>query len=265
MFQYNDLFENNTQSCFQAWRGKRKETTRSILINPKLDLKYNKQYSDQNGRIVAINFEVCRKKYVVINIYGPNQDDTQFICELIKVTEMMPDVENIIIGGDFNFVLNPEIDRKSSMNNHHQMQSMLTEFMEKTELCDIWRIRNPNTRRYTWFREFIQGKLSASRIDFYIISNHLCASVEETNIEVGYMSDHSLIEMKINISKTIRGPGVWKFNNQFLENEKFQNDIKNIILDVKTKYDSSEADILWRELKISCINYSKTYGENTIQ
>lgn len=51
----------------------------------------------------------------LLNIYGPNNDDPEFFK---KVLNLIPDVSstNLIIGGDFNLVLDTYLDRSSSQN-----------------------------------------------------------------------------------------------------------------------------------------------------
>ena len=57
----------------------------------------------------------------------------------------------IIIGGDWNFVLDKQLDTFGG-NPSLKMFSIseLTKIMKNFDLCDIYRLRNPETRRFTY-------------------------------------------------------------------------------------------------------------------
>uniref|UniRef100_A0A3Q3J0K3 Endonuclease/exonuclease/phosphatase domain-containing protein n=1 Tax=Monopterus albus TaxID=43700 RepID=A0A3Q3J0K3_MONAL len=63
------------------------------------------------------------------------------------------DSSNIIIAGDFNTVIDPEIDCSSISSNTRSWPSTKTikQYMEHYELGDGWRMINPSSREYTYF------------------------------------------------------------------------------------------------------------------
>ena len=220
----------------QQWGGKiymSHGTTNSrgamILINPKMDCEVELQFTDTEGRLLGISAVINGKTYLIINVYGPNEDKPTFFQDMIHMIGNCPDYDHLLIGGDFNFVLNPEMDRMDSMLNHTNCQELIAEYIKKENLCDIWRSRNPEIKQYTWCRQFIKGKLSASRIDFFLISEHLGSKVKTIDINVGFRTDHSLIELSIDLHENSRGPGVWKLNNLILNEDEYVELIKNCI------------------------------------
>ena len=61
------------------------------------------------------------------------------------------EVENIIIGGDFNIPLDPKIDQKgggSDLNKSMRYRTALSKFWA-LDLCDIWRLNNTNKHMFT--------------------------------------------------------------------------------------------------------------------
>ena len=63
------------------------------------------------------------------------------------------DLENkiIIIGGDFNLFLDSVLEGEGgSLVLKKYSVSKLIEFKEIYNLCDIWRIRNANVKRFTF-------------------------------------------------------------------------------------------------------------------
>ena len=68
----------------------------------------------------------------------------------------------------------------------------LIEIKETLFLFDIWRIRNPNVRRFT-FRQNQVSDFIERRLDFFLISNILQESVIKTGVLASSCTDHSLI------------------------------------------------------------------------
>ena len=110
-----------------------------------------------------------------VNIYAPNKDkeSVQFFRKLhtLLQIENLDSEENIILGGDFNCPLNPNLDkrggimipRKSVVNSIECVQNEL-------DLVDIWRVKNPETRSYTWSQK---SPTILCRLDFWLISNNV--------------------------------------------------------------------------------------------
>ena len=86
----------------------------------------------------------------LINVYAPNIDSPSYF---MSVAEMMDEgVENKLIIGDFNLVMDVNLDRLESTTNNKKAWTILSEIIQEFYLADVWRLQNPNERRYTWFR-----------------------------------------------------------------------------------------------------------------
>ena len=60
-------------------------------------------------------------------------------------------VKHIVLAGDFNFFFDTSLD--SYVGKPTLEKKSIAKFIklkEKFDLCDIWRIRNPKTKRYTF-------------------------------------------------------------------------------------------------------------------
>ena len=87
---------------------------------------------------------------------------------------------------------------------------------------DIWRKTHPLEKKFTW-RQETQKKFA--RLDYFLMSESLLDIFAESSIKTRYKSDHSPICLKLFISKSPRGRGVWKLNNSLL----LDNDLIDII------------------------------------
>ena len=64
------------------------------------------------------------------------------------------------------------------------------ELIESFELCDIWRIRNPTEKCFTFRQNHISGYIQR-RLDYFFTSNKLQESTENTDILASLSTDHS--------------------------------------------------------------------------
>ena len=103
-------------------------------------------------------------------------------------------------------------------------------------MFDIWRIRNPNLRRFTFWQNHVSGGFIERRLDFFLISNILQESIIKTDVLTSFCTDHSPIFFSLQLKDMpIRGKGFWKFSNSLTSNveyvEKMKNQISETLLD----------------------------------
>ena len=191
-----------------------------IMINPRSNVEVTKFVCDHDGHQVLLNIKKYEQEYTLCNIYAPNQDDPSFFMSVFKSIVKFGK-ENIILDGDFNLVMKPDIDRLNSMINHHKSSSLIGSYMDKFSLTDIWHDRNPLEKIYTWHRCHNHNGPSASRINMFLINQGLSDGVSDVKIHAGCCTDHSMIEMTIVNNECKRGPGVWRINNSMLNNDEY--------------------------------------------
>ena len=87
--------------------------------------------------------------------------------------------------------------------------------MTANDLVDIWRIRNPEKKQFTWSQK---RPLIRRRLDYWLVSTEIQGDLTETNIIPAIKSDHSAITLTLNsLDKQKFGPSYWKFNSSLLE------------------------------------------------
>ena len=96
-------------------------------------------------------------------------------------------------------------------------------------MSDIWRLRNPKTKRYTFTQNSKKGFIQR-RLDYFFISNSLQENVKKTDIIAAFSTDHSPITFSLEFQEEeSRGKGLWKFNNSLLQNNEFKFKMKDHI------------------------------------
>ena len=88
-----------------------------ILVKENEIYEFIKHYDILEGRIQALEIKINDKHIIIINVYGPNKDDLSFFDKLEVFIRENED-KDIINGGDFNTILNNEIDKKKWKNRH---------------------------------------------------------------------------------------------------------------------------------------------------
>ena len=234
-----------------------------IMYNKNIkELHVNKEltYKDTDGRVIMSKITIQEKCFLILNVYAPNIDDAEFFINIFKkITEA--NVEEIIICGDFNLVLQPHLDRKEHSNRYKPNAfKVLEQAMEELDLFDLWRCKNPDKVFYTWTR--VKNKrISASRIDFALLTPGLANLVKEINYSSGYKTDHAQINVNICLSANNQGPGYWKLNSQLIRDRKFVTDC-NYVFEHKAKsYEHCDDDEVWELLKCDCTLIAKNHGK----
>ena len=105
----------------------------------------------------------------------------------------------------------------------------MIELIESFELCDIWRIRNPTEKRFTFRQNQISGYIQR-KLDYFFVSNRLQESINNTDILASLSTDHSPISFTLRRSQiTAKGKGLWIFNSSLTLIKEFVKKMKEHI------------------------------------
>ena len=217
--------------------------------------------SDKGGRYTISYMEIQGEPYVILNCYPPNEKKGQ--VKLFKdisghlISLDIPPGCNFICAGDWNLIFDTKMDslgEKSKLKRKslYQLKSLMSSY----NLIDIWRIRNPTLRQFTWRRKTPQ---QMGRIDFFLVSDDIQSEVKSCEFLFPLSSDHSPVKLKmLSISTDTRGRGYWKFNNSLLEDKQFVSEMKNKINEVVTTFGDFDDPRINREyLKFKMREFSR--------
>ena len=213
--------------------GERNSRGVGILARPNSGITFSNVFADKNGRFLILYAELNGVKITIGNVYAPNRDDPNMLEDFCAKVDEYED-NATVIGGDFNFCFDVSKDRQSSakiVSNNNRNRNVITNFMSEKNLIDIWRELNPTKNEYTFIRN---NPVSKSRIDFFLISQSLIYSHVKPKARIldGYLTDHKLITLTVNISGVETGKGYWKFNNGLLKDDNFVSLIRERIPDI---------------------------------
>ena len=131
---------------------------------------------------MILDGKVHETNFVLVNLYNPNTKPKQLatFLDLGKKLETIKDFydKHIYFNGNFNFFLDTSLD---SYGNEPTLKkksiAKFIELKEKFDLCDIWSIRNPKTKKYTFRKKHVSGLIQRS-LDYFYIWNSLQVSAD---------------------------------------------------------------------------------------
>ena len=139
-----------------------------------------------------------------------------------------------ILGGDFNFVIDPTIDSYNYAREYNRnAKQVFLSFAETSDLVDIWRVRNPKALEYTWSKS---NPMKCGRSDMFFITSDLISSTHDVIIKPGYRTDHSFLVMTLHVKEIDRGPGIWKINNSILQDTEYTDIVNEVVKQTVVQY-----------------------------
>ena len=263
--------------------GSSNSTGCAIAFTDKFPVKIVKQSKDTEGRLLILETIIDDDKFLLINLYNANTESEQ-VKVLDSLASMLQE-HNIdgdckpIFGGDFNLYFDTILD--CSGGNPCLKKRSITKLMkivDKLDVSDIFRVRYPHLKRFTFHR---RNPVIHRRLDFIFTSNSMQEFVENVDILPSFMSDHSPVFISVNLnSKIERGSYSWKFNNSLLKDNKFVSDIRKHFDCVKRdlansenphlkwelfKYEARKFSIAFSKLKNKQENNLKNHHENIVK
>ena len=108
----------------------------AILFNKNSPFQLHNVDTDKEGRYLLLYGSLGNKKYLLVNFYAPNDDNTSSIdCLVKRIEKFSPDY--IIWGGDFNLVMDQMIDGQGRKANHDKIRGKILTCMNNADLIDI--------------------------------------------------------------------------------------------------------------------------------
>ena len=201
-----------------------------ILIKKGLKTKIHNLGADKEGRYILVDRSVKDYRFCLCNVYAPNADDVDFFRKVIQIIDSWT-TDCLIMAGDFNTSMTLKdkyIDKEPMGPGHPKVVAFLQDFLESANMLDIWRIRHPEDRRFTW--SITKPKCPMERLDYIFISANLSSAVILTDIDPKFCSDHAIPYLVLNDEAVSnKGPGYWKLNTTHLEENEYKELIKTII------------------------------------
>lgn len=232
----------------------------AILFSSDLNPQIIHTQLDLEGRFAICHCKINDCELVLVNVYMPTADKESLQrSSLALLDENLSDYQefNIILGGDFNVVLDPSLDRMSYKEKEIRNKvyhSELSSFLDGHALSDVWRLQFPNKRGYTWSR----GS-QCSRLDYLFVSNSILNKcTAKRTLSVPY-SDHDMVVIMLNASQCKNGKGFWKMNIKILGHTKYVSGMNKLLDDKSTEYEGIDPCLKWELIKFAIGSFTRKF------
>ena len=112
----------------------------AIFFNNNIDYKVIDVTRDVNGNYLIVHIKMFDKEFVIANIYGPNEDNPDFYVTLEEKINVYGPIDNVIICGDWNLVMDFDKDcHNYRRRNNITASDQVSDLMNNLDLCDVWR------------------------------------------------------------------------------------------------------------------------------
>ena len=238
-----------------------------ILINTNFSYTNLKEIT-VNGRCLGISFTHNDKDFVVFNMYAPSlkEERVGFLRDLPDLSQFYLPHSCVILNGDFNMLLSNE-ENIAGLNHSEKEVTIFNEFIDKYDLSDTWKLRNPDKKEYSWIR-FINltnqpTKYTARRLDYLFCNHNLNKLLCFSEMKHFSSTDHKAVISHFRLDDFPRGKNVWCFNDSLLDDTDF---ILCMSQFIKDKYNSLKEEeeysnnVIWDLLKISIREKSMAFS-----
>ena len=187
-------------------------------------VKYKRNYCAV--RSLMLDASIDDTDYILVNIYNENTETKQIKVlnnfHLLLDSLDIHQSKQIILAGDFNLFLDTTLEAEGGSSClKKKSAAKLIKIKEHVDLCDIWRLRNPDVKQFTFRQNHASGFIQR-RLDYFFISNNLQDVITHLDFFASLSTDHSPVTVSISKSKNcIHGHSLWKFNSSLLSDQNY--------------------------------------------
>ncbi|XP_060776450.1 uncharacterized protein LOC132885937 [Neoarius graeffei] len=164
----------------------------AILIRHEVPFEYICHDEDCSGGYIVLFCRLYDELYTLVNVYNHKADRNI----LARLKDYLREAAEgiLVVGGDFNTVLDPSFDRLSPavVTQRSPLRAILNDFTTSLNLRDTWS-----------YLRFADGGFtrrqneSQSRIDMFFMCNDAMGQVCDSKIESNEISDHNPLVLEL--------------------------------------------------------------------
>ena len=235
----------------------------AILFKPKLNVQIAKTTIDKNGRYIIADCTINDKPITLVNIYAPNSDEPQFFLDIFDKVSQHAYADRIF-AGDFNLIINKQLDTVNRKGNNEKALKVLNAYIEEAMLIDVWREHNGNKFEFTYRKS--KPEEMFARLDYVFVNQGLTSQIIKIKHKPAYKMDHCSVNLSLETNVDFkRGPGHWKLNESIMyniENVRLLNNKVDEVVKIAERENYNDS-YLWERLKEEltkeCQNISKKH------
>ncbi|KAG5270862.1 hypothetical protein AALO_G00173150, partial [Alosa alosa] len=134
--------------------------------------------------------------YTLVNVYT-HKDDTKMLDRLAQYLQGTVS-GTLVIGGDFNAVLDPAWDRNKLPTKRSSSDGRLSHFISSLNLSDVWSTKHPTATGFTYKQMDSSRKtIQESRIDNFFMQRKDMSSFKSIEVQKRNISDHQPLALAL--------------------------------------------------------------------
>uniref|UniRef100_A0A3Q3G8L9 Reverse transcriptase domain-containing protein n=1 Tax=Kryptolebias marmoratus TaxID=37003 RepID=A0A3Q3G8L9_KRYMA len=190
----------------------------AILVKNSVPFKVIDCTKDENGRYVLVRAMINGEEFAILNVYFPPGHPINFLTGIMaKLMDLS--LENVIVGGDFNCLKNPLIDRLPiSPLSISGKSKQIFDLFEEAGFVDVWRKLHPAGKEYTFYSN---PHKCHTRIDYFFLPKITLGQVASCKIGHIVISDHAAVYLNYTVKNAKTQSNHWRLNPSILKDEKF--------------------------------------------
>ena len=238
-----------------------------ILTRKNSNIQILSHWSDPDGRVVQVTLRWNDLELTVSSVYAPSKPDERIpFFENFLDTFPAPETALHLIGGDFNCIQSLSHDKSGGdPTNGNVGFNELQDVMSFLDLEDLWRIRNPHSKEFTFTGKYATCVVR-SRLDRWLSSSLLrpfVQSIEHVDFPLPNLDHKAVIFTLSDPDKVKPGPGYWKFNSSLLKDSQYTTEMKKVIaLQISLKPTFSNTILWWEGLKVACKSFTISFAKS---
>ena len=181
---------------------------------------------DANGRFATFRAKISNRHLFFCAIYAPaklpNERSALFKTLHTHLGNTLQTQEELVLLGDFNCVESPSLDR-ISLRKADPSALELQKLCAGLRCADAFRQLHPDTLEFTYCGP--QGH--ASRLDRVYVSETLMLNVMSVEHPPNAFSNNTYVKASFDFSEIAQGNGALSFNRSLLEDNAFQDSIRD--------------------------------------
>lgn len=173
------------------------------------------RHCSTDGRLLLVDIQAHGQPLTFACVYAPctAADRPAFFQQ--QLHEALPHHRNLLVGGDFNCILNPLDVAGCTVGNRSRGAAELQQQQHTYELVDIWRQQHGDQTDVTFVHQ--QG---SARLDRWLITSQLSHTVTACAIVSGFATDHLGVSIDmVPPAAPYTGPGLWRLPTHLLNDE----------------------------------------------
>lgn len=210
----------------------------AILIPRSVQFCIDSSFQNKEGRYILINDTINGVWVSMLNV-APNDNSPQLMKNIFDL--VLDKAQGmLLIGGDFNCVLNAFLDKSTNSD----IQPTIKNCCEEFTFLDVWRYKYPRDRNYTFYSH---PHSTYSRIDYFLclVMNHLGQWIVKFTI----CTDHALVSVVWDVGSAATS-AIWRLNTSLLGIPAFLASLDEFTSDLKfNDKDDVSPIILWEAAK----------------